>query len=97
MNYESILIGFVTFLIIGIFHPIVSKGEYYFSKNIWPIFVIAAIILFYFALRIQNMVVSPILSITGFTCLWSVKELFEQEERVLKGHAPKNPARTYKK
>lgn len=95
MNYQSIIIGFATFLIIGIFHPIVTKGEYYFSKNIWFLFVLAAIVLFYFALTIQNIVIASILSITAFTCLWSVKELFEQEERVLKGHAPKNPNRKY--
>lgn len=96
MNFQSIIIGFATFLIIGIFHPIVIKGEYYFSKNIWPLFVLTAFILFYFALTVQNIVIASILSITAFTCLWSVKELFEQEERVLKGHAPKNPKRTYK-
>ena len=33
MNYTGILIGIVTFLIIGIFHPIVIKSEYYFSKK----------------------------------------------------------------
>ena len=32
-------------------------------------------------------------SILGFTCLWSIKELFEQEKRVQKGWFAKNPKR----
>ena len=38
MNFESIIIAAATFFIIGIFHPIVIKAEYYFSKKIWPVF-----------------------------------------------------------
>ena len=33
MNWQGIVIGAAAFLIIGIFHPIVVKGEYYFSKR----------------------------------------------------------------
>ena len=32
MNYVGILIGLATFLIIGLFHPLVIKGEYYFGN-----------------------------------------------------------------
>ena len=38
MNFEGIIIGAAAFLIIGIFHPIVVKGEYYFGAKIWPRF-----------------------------------------------------------
>lgn len=37
MNWQGIIIGGMAFLIIGIFHPIVIKGEYYFSKKIRPV------------------------------------------------------------
>ena len=40
MNFESIIIAAATFFIIGFFHPIVIKAEYYFSKKIWPVFLI---------------------------------------------------------
>ena len=33
MNYVGILIGLATFLIIGLFHPLVIKGEYYFGTR----------------------------------------------------------------
>lgn len=89
MNFNGIIIGFITFLIIGIFHPIVIKGEYYFSKKIWSIFLIIGIILLGASLFIKHEILSPILGVTGFTCLWSIKELFEQEERVKKGWYPK--------
>ena len=38
MQFKGILIGLISFLSIGLFHPLVIKGEYYFSKNIWPVF-----------------------------------------------------------
>ena len=33
MNFNGIIIAAVTFLIIGIFHPLVVKSEYHFSKK----------------------------------------------------------------
>lgn len=35
---QGILIGLNLFIIIIVFHPIVIKCEYYFSKKIWPLF-----------------------------------------------------------
>lgn len=89
MNWESIFVGLAAFVIIGVFHPIVIKGEYYFSKRIWPLFLIAGILFVTGALFTEGKVLSAVLSITGFTCLWSIKELFEQEKRVEKGWFPK--------
>ena len=36
-NYHlaGIVIGLCTFLVIGLFHPLVIKGEYYFGVRIW--------------------------------------------------------------
>lgn len=45
MNYDGIIIGLTSFLIIGLFHPIVIKAEYYIGKKIWPVFLILGIIL----------------------------------------------------
>nr|WP_197272504.1 DUF4491 family protein [Methanobrevibacter arboriphilus] len=33
MYFEGIIIGLSAFIIIGIFHPIVIKGEYYIGKK----------------------------------------------------------------
>ena len=35
MYFEGILIGFCTFLIIGAFHPVVIKTEYYYGTRPW--------------------------------------------------------------
>lgn len=91
MNFEAIIIGAASFLIIGIFHPIVIKGEYYFGKNIWPVFLAAGLLCMAAALFIPTNLWAIILSLVGFSCFWSIKELFEQEERVKKGWFPANP------
>ena len=42
-NLTGIVIGIATFLIIGIFHPMVTKGEYYFGVKIWWLFLVMGI------------------------------------------------------
>lgn len=91
MNIEGLIIGVSAFVIIGVFHPIVIKSEYYLGKKIWPIFVVVGLILIALAVFMDDIIICSITSITGFTCLWSIHELFEQEERVKKGWFPKNP------
>ena len=93
MNFTGIAVGFAAFVIIGVFHPIVIKGEYYFGKSIWPLFLVAGLVTCVASLLIQNDILSPIFGVLGFTLFWSIKELFEQEERVRQGRFPKNPKR----
>ena len=33
INFDGLLIGIVTFLIIGLFHPVVVKAEYYWGDE----------------------------------------------------------------
>ena len=44
MNYVGVIIGLATFLIIGLFHPIVIKAEYHFGKQCWWVFAIAGLL-----------------------------------------------------
>ena len=37
-NLIGVLIGIITFCIIGLFHPIVIKCEYYFGTRCWWLF-----------------------------------------------------------
>ena len=67
MSFHGLLIGAAAFIIIGIFHPIVIKSEYYFGKKIWPVFLGAGIILVGIALFIDNLTISAIVSIVGFS------------------------------
>ena len=41
---EGLFIGLCTFLIIGLFHPLVIKGEYYFGEKVKWWFLIGGII-----------------------------------------------------
>jgi len=93
MNFQGAIIGLSAFIIIGIFHPIVVKTEYYFGVRVWPIFLGVGIIFILASLFIENTVLSAILGIFGFSALWSIREIHEQVERVEKGWFPKNPNR----
>ncbi|WP_313152351.1 DUF4491 family protein [Lacrimispora sp.] len=93
MNYDGILIGIGTFLIIGLLHPVVIKSEYYFGGKIWPVFLIAGVLCIGFSLTCAGRVLSALLAVLGFSLLWSIKELAEQKQRVEKGWFPKNPKR----
>lgn len=91
---EGIIIGFCAFLIIGLFHPLVKKSEYYFSKKIWPVFLILGIGFLVISILTRfSIFLSAITGIIGFSFLWSIHEVIEQEKRVEKGWFPKNPNR----
>ncbi|MGN0894019.1 MAG: DUF4491 family protein [Succinivibrio sp.] len=93
MFFSGIVIAVLTFLIIGIFHPIVIKTEYYFGTSLWWIFALAGIIQIAASTVVANVILSSTLAVSGATCLWTIHELFEQKERVKKGWFPKNPNR----
>ena len=95
INYDGLIIGLCTFLIIGIFHPIVIKMEYYFGSGLWWIFPLAGILGIFGSLSVNNVLVSSLLGVFSFTCFWSILELFEQKKRVEKGWFPKHPKRIY--
>lgn len=95
MYFTGIIIAVSTFLVIGIFHPIVIKTEYFFGTKPWWIFLILGIVAVVMALFIENVIASALLGVVGASLLWSIGELFEQRERVKKGWFPKNPKRTY--
>ena len=44
INFDGLLIGIATFLIIGLFHPVVVKAEYYWGTKCWWIFLVLGIV-----------------------------------------------------
>lgn len=95
-HLQGLVIGICTFLIIGMFHPIVIKAEYYWSTHCWWLFLFLGIVGALSSLYVENVVISSLLGVFSFSSFWSIKEIFEQEKRVQKGWFPKNPKRTYK-
>ncbi len=88
-NWEGLLIGASTFIIIGLFHPLVIKGEYHFGLKVNWAFAICGIFSAVGALLIASLFWSAILSVVAFSCFWSIKEVYDQQERVRKGWFPK--------
>lgn len=93
MNFSGIILGLVAFVCIGLFHPLVIKGEYYFGTKCWWVFALVGVMMLVGSLLIENIYFSVILGVIAFSCFWSILELFEQEKRVEKGWFPKNPKR----
>ena len=93
MNFDGLIAGVCTFLIIGLFHPIVIKAEYYWGVRSWWIFLLAGIGAAVASLLVESLMISTLLGVFAFSSFWSIHELFEQRERVRKGWFPKNPKR----
>ena len=55
MNGQGIIIAVVSFLCIGLFHPLVIWFEYHFTQSIWPVFLIAGLLCLIAALFIQGL------------------------------------------
>jgi hypothetical protein len=88
-NLTGIIIGLITFLIIGLFHPLVVKGEYYLGVKCWWIFLLIGIGGIVAALLLRNVIASTSCGVLAFSSLWSIGELFQQRKRVEKGWFPK--------
>jgi hypothetical protein len=95
IHIEGLLIGVTTFCIIGLFHPMVVKAEYYWGTKCWWIFLLWGISGIITSILVDNIFLSAICGVFAFSSFWTIKELFEQEERVRKGWFPKNPKRKY--
>lgn len=92
-HFDGLIIGAATFLIIGIFHPLVIKGEYYFGVRIWIAFLLLGIAGITGSILVTNEIISILLGVFAFSALWGIGEVFEQRERVRKGWFPANPKR----
>lgn len=96
INYMGVLIGLASFLIIGLFHPLVIKAEYYIGKSSWWIFLFMGIIFLALSLIAENIYYSILLGMLAFSSFWSILEIFEQVKRVEKGWFPANPKKKKK-
>ena len=95
LGLSGLFIGICTFLIIGLFHPIVVKAEYYWGTRCWWIFLLLGLAGIVASIYVDNILYSSLLGVFAFSSFWTIKEVFEQEERVKKGWFPKNPKRKY--
>jgi branched-subunit amino acid transport protein len=90
-HLSGIAIAICTFFIIGLFHPLVVKAEYYIGVKAWWIFLLAGIVGVVLSICTENIVLSTCYGVFGASSFWSILEIFEQKKRVEKGWFPKNP------
>lgn len=92
-NLLGLAIGLCTFLVIGLFHPLVIKGEYYFGVRCWWWFLVLGIVTGFLSWLSDDLFLSVLAGVVAFSSLWSIGEIFEQRHRVQKGWFPRNPNR----
>jgi hypothetical protein len=88
-HFTGLIIGVATFLIIGLFHPLVIKGEYYFGVKCWWVFLLSGIATVTASICVADVLWSTLLAVFGASSFWSIGELFEQRKRVERGWFPK--------
>ncbi|MCQ2083378.1 MAG: DUF4491 family protein [Bacteroidaceae bacterium] len=93
MHFQGIIVGAATFLIIGLCHPLVIKGEYYLGRKLNVLLAIGGIASAVSSVFIDNQVIATIMGALAFSLFWGIKEVYEQELRVKKGLFPMNPKR----
>jgi hypothetical protein len=93
MNFNGIIVGAATFLIIGFCHPLVIKAEYYLGKRSWWLFLAGGIVLGTISLILESELWATVAGAGAFSFFWGIGEVFAQEKRVLKGWFPENPKR----
>ena len=96
LNFSGIIIGVATFLVIGLFHPLVIKAEYYIGVKSWWLFLLLGLISVIASLIVANLTLSILLGVVAFSSFWSIGEVFEQKKRVEKGWFPANPRKRCK-
>ena len=94
-HLQGLVLGLCSFLIIGICHPIVIKGEYHWGQRMRWFFLLAGCVLCLGSLLTSDLMLSALLGVGAFSCFWGIKEVKEQQERVRKGWFPRNPKRIY--
>ena len=92
----GLALGICTFLIIGLFHPIVVKAEYHWGTRCWWLFLLLGLGGVVASVCVADLFVSALRGVFAFSSFWTIKEVFDQEKRVRKGWFPKNPRRKYK-
>ena len=98
-NLTGLIIGICTFLIIGLFHPVVIKAEYYWGTGCWGIFLVLGIVGTVAALWVTNVLWSSLLGVFAFSSFWTIKEIFvfwRYKPGVYPSPSPENPKRKKK-
>lgn len=89
----GVVLGVCVFLIIGLFHPLVVRAEYHFGVRAGWGFGLFGAAMGIACVLVDSLFLSACLGVTAFSSFWSIREVFQQRERVAKGWFPANPKR----
>lgn len=78
-HLSGLVIGICTFLIIGIFHPIVVKAEYYWGTKCWWIFLLLGIGGAIASLCTDNILVASLLGVFAFSSFGPSKKYLNKK------------------
>ena len=94
VNPSGLVAGTALFLGVWLGHVLVRKLEFSLASIALPsaCFAFTGIALEIASFLLDSALASASLGILGMTFLWDSFELFRQQKRVVKGHAPANPA-----
>ena len=72
----GLVIGISTFLIIGLFHPVVIKAEYYWGARCWWLFMDLGVVGTICSLLTEDVRLDGRVGVTGFPSLWHIHVVF---------------------
>ena len=89
MNLDGLIAGAATWVIIWATRYACIAGEYHIGQRFRYVFLGLGIAGVLASLLMQNLLMSAVIAIFGFACLWGIHEVVEQKERVNKGWYPR--------
>jgi Domain of unknown function (DUF4491) len=84
MQFTGLILGVVTFLMIGFLHMAVVRIERLWGSQLWQGFVFLGLLFGIGSLFVDDILISALLGVNGFLFAWSGPELKKQKERVEK-------------
>lgn len=93
LQWSGVILAFITFGTIAFGHVAVRKLNYLYGTKPARYVLLAGLVFLFLSLQTHNDLASAALGIVGITTLWDSYELIRQEERIRRGHAPRNPNR----
>lgn len=88
MDFQGLLMGVGTVLIIALSRWVCILGVYWCGKGFWVAFLGAGIYFISLSLFMPDGLLSALFSVCGFCCLWGIGETFGQVRRVAMGWYP---------
>ena len=75
---EGIVIGVCTFLIIGLFHPVVVKAEYYWGTRCWWLFLLLGFAGIIGSIAVGDILLSSLLGVFSFSSFWTINATWDK-------------------